>query len=42
MSDELQAWMGEAQWAALASLLQLPTFAGLVKVRGRGGGVGHW
>lgn len=39
MSDELQAWMGEAQWAGLASLAQLSTFAGLVKVRGRGGGV---
>jgi len=32
MSDELQAWMGEAQWAALVPLAQLPTFAGLLKV----------
>ena len=37
MSDELQAWMGEAQWAALVPLAQLPTFAGLLKVRERDG-----
>ena len=31
LSDELAHWVGEAQWAALAALAQLPVFGGLLK-----------
>ena len=31
LSDDLARWMGEAQWAALVPLAQLPAFAALLK-----------